>query len=95
MGRKPLPINSHIEWPVQYEPGTLLARGYMNGKEIITTRIETSSAAKGVKLIADRPTIRADGQDISVVTVQVNDSNGRVVPTAENMITFKLKGPEK
>ncbi len=95
MGRKPMPINSHIEWPVQYEPGTLLARGYKNGKEIITKRIETPGAAKAIKLIADRPMIRSNGQDVSVVTVQVNDSKGRIVPTADNLITFKLKGPGK
>ena len=25
--------NSHLEWKVKYQPGTLLARGYKNGKE--------------------------------------------------------------
>jgi beta-galactosidase len=93
LGRKPVPVNSHIEWPVEYKPGTLLGRGYKDSREIITTRIETTDAAKAIKLITDRPIIRADGQDVSVITVQVNDDKGNMVPTAENTITFKLHGP--
>lgn len=42
---------------------------------------------------ADRSTIRADGRDLSVVTVRVTDRNGRTVPRANNPITFSIEGP--
>ena len=44
---------------------------------------------------AHRAAIQADGADVSVITVQVNDAQGRMVPTAANEITFALSGPGK
>ena len=41
-------------------------------------------------LIAHR--IEADGEDVAVVEVQVVDAAGRVVPTADNQITFAVSG---
>ncbi len=95
LGRKTMPKNSHIEWTVNYEPATLLARGYKNGKEIITDKVETTGEPAAITLTPDRSTVNADGEDVSVITVQVNDSKGRFVPTAGNEITFSIQGPGK
>jgi beta-galactosidase len=95
LGRKAMPKNSHIEWMVNYEPGALLARGYKNGEEIVADRVETTEEPAVVNLVPDRSTIKADGEDVSVITVQVNDSKGRFVPTADNEVTFSLEGPGK
>ena len=95
LGRKPLPVNSHIEWQVNYEPGILFARGYKNGKEVINEKVETTDGSASLKLIPDRSIIKADGEDVSVITIQVNDDQGRLVPTANNEITFSIKGPGK
>ena len=40
----------------------------------------------------DRPTIAADGEDVSVVTVQVLDAQGRLVPIANDEIAFAVSG---
>ena len=95
LGRKIMPENSHLEWTVNYEPGTLLARGFKNGKEIIADSIETTGVPAAIQLIPDRSTIKADGEDVSVITVQVNDAKGRLVPNAGNEIRFQLTGPGK
>lgn len=95
MGRQRMPKNSHLEWNVKYEPGTLLARGYTGGKEILADKVETTGNPAAVQLTPDRDSISADRQDVSVITVQVNDSQGRPVPTAENLITFEIAGPGK
>jgi beta-galactosidase len=94
-GRKTMPKNSHLEWKVKYAPGTLLARGYVGGKEILTDKVETTGAPAAIQLTPHRNSIKADGEDVSVVTVQVNDAQGRVVPTASNAITFEITGPGK
>ncbi len=39
--------------------------------------------------------IKADGEDVSVVTVEVKDKKGRPIPTAGNEIRFSLEGPGK
>ena len=92
LGRKAMPKNGHLEWAVNYEPGALLARGYRNGNEVIKEQVETTGAPARIKLIPDRVTLRADGEDVSVITVQVNDMQERLVPTAGNEIIFDLKG---
>ncbi len=86
---------SHLEWPVKYAPGTLRAIGYKGGKEILTAKVETTGVPVTVQLAPHRATIKADGADVSVITVQVNDAQGRMVPTAANEITFTLSGPGK
>ena len=42
---------------------------------------------------ADRAELRADGEDVAVVTVAVVDAQGRVVPTANVPVSFSLAGP--
>ena len=93
LGRKPMPENSHLEWAVKYEPGVLVGRGYKNGKEFITQQIETTGGPAVIKLLADRTIYKADGEDAAAITVQINDASGHLVPTADNLITFKIKGP--
>ena len=44
---------------------------------------------------ADRPTIKADGNDLSFVTVDITDANGVLSPNANNEIQFSLKGNGK
>ncbi len=95
LGRKPVPKLSHVEWDAPYEPGILLARGYVKDKEVITEKVETTGEPAAIRLIPDRASIKADGRDVSVITVQVEDDKGRVVPVAGNEITFNLQRPAK
>jgi beta-galactosidase len=92
-GKQTMPINGHLEWKVKYQPGILLAYGYKGGKKIITGKVETTGAAVKLQLSADRNSIHADGEDVSVITVKVNDTGGLTVPTADNEVSFTLDGP--
>ncbi len=94
-GKKTMQKDSHLDWDVVYQPGTLLAKGYKNGKKIIEDKVETAGEAKSISLLADRNSIKADGEDVSVITVQVNDGKGRFDPVADNDISFNLTGPGK
>jgi beta-galactosidase len=95
LGRQTMKKNSHLEWKVKYEPGTLLAKGFTAGKEILTDKVETTGAPAAIQLAADRTAISADGQDVSVITVRVNDAQGRFDATAGNEIAFAIEGPGK
>jgi beta-galactosidase len=44
-------------------------------------------------LKADHRTIRADGKDLSFVTLSVEDAKGLMVPNAMNEIRFSVNGP--
>ena len=54
---------------------------------------ETTGAAAQIVLRTDRTAIDADGEDIAVVSVEIADAQGRVVPTADNPVTFRVSGP--
>jgi beta-galactosidase len=95
LGKKKMPVNSYLEWDINYQPGTLSAKGYKNRQELITNKIETTGKEESIQLTADRNIIKADGEDVSVITVQLNDVNGLMVPTANNEISFTIEGEGK
>ncbi len=95
LGKRAMPRDSHLEWKVPYEPGVLSAKGYQGGQVATEAKEETSGDPVSVALSADRTGIRADGEDVSVVTVSAVDGQGRPVPTASNEIQFSLEGPGK
>lgn len=91
-GKQKVERLTHLEWKVKYEPGTLEARGSKDGKVVLTVKNETTGKPESIKLTADRNEISADGEDVTVVRVEVLDKEGRRIPTADNMISFKVSG---
>jgi beta-galactosidase len=92
-GQQTLNVQGHVEWDnVPYASGTLQAIGYNNGVAVITNTVVTTGTPAAIALVPDRSTILADGRDVSVVTVEVLDSLGNVVPTASNNVTFTISG---
>ncbi len=59
----------------------------------MTARRETTGPAAKLALRPDRQEIAADGEDVAVFVVEVQDAQGRVVPITENPVTFKVTGP--
>jgi beta-galactosidase len=95
LGKKAMPRNSHLQWMVPYAPGTLMARGYKNGTLMAEEKVETTGSPAAIKLIPDRTTIDPDGEDLSLITVAVTDAQGRVVPVADNLVSFDISGGGK
>ena len=92
LGRQTMPKNGHLKWQAVYQPGKVVAIGYKNGKRMLTQQVETTKSAYKIVMKTDRQTISADGRDVAVVTVEVQDTKGRIVPDACPMLTFKLAG---
>jgi beta-galactosidase len=82
----------HLAWDVPYEPGTLKALGTKDGVAVVTMEVSTTGEPAAIRLLADRTEIGADERDVAHVTVEVVDEQGRVVPMAENEITFEVTG---
>jgi beta-galactosidase len=89
--QKVLPL-THLEWKVKYEPGVLEARGTKDGKVVLTETRETTGQPESIRLTPDRTEINADGEDVVILRVEVLDKEGRTIPTADNMISFKVSG---
>jgi beta-galactosidase len=81
---------------VPYEPGSLVARCYENGKEIASETIKTTGRPEFIRLKADRTRINADKNDLSYVMAEVLDKDGNIVPDADNIIVnFEISGNGK
>ena len=83
----------NLVWRVQFEEGTLLAVGYRDGSEIMRSEVRTAGAPAALTLSPDRAEIKADGSDLSFITVTVSDRDGNTVPHAANLVTFSVEGP--
>ena len=94
LGQKTMERNSHLQWNVLYEPGTLEAIAYKKGKKI-TSKIETTEQASQVVIATDKTILYADGKDVTVINISILDEKGREVPTANNIITFTVSNNAK
>ncbi|HEW0217484.1 TPA: Ig-like domain-containing protein [Streptococcus pneumoniae] len=83
----------YLEWKVAYQPGTLeaIARDE-SGKEIARDKITTAGKPAAVRLIKEDHAIAADGKDLTYIYYEIVDSQGNVVPTANNLVRFQLHG---
>lgn len=80
-------------WQVPYQKGRLTAVGYNGKKKISTAELRSAESSVRLALSADRTKIKADGQDLSYITVELVDKNGVLNRKAENEITFTISGP--
>ena len=95
LGSQTVERNSHLHWTAIYQPGVIEARGSKNGKVVLTDRRETTGAAAKLVVRASQSQLAADGQDVSSVVIEVQDAQGRMMPTAGNKLNFKLSGAGK
>jgi len=95
LGARDVPRNGHVTWNVPYAPGTLEARGFRGGQQVLTATRRTAGAPARIALTPDRASIDANGEDVCVVTVEVRDAGGLVAPVADNLVTFRVTGSGK
>lgn len=95
LGKKNMEKNGHLQWKVNYTPGTLQAVGYKNGKKIAVTKVQTTGVPVSISLTSNQANIKANKEDIAVLTVDVKDKDNLHVPNAADEITFNIQGPGK
>jgi beta-galactosidase len=78
---------------VVYQPGELKVVAYKNGRQWASDTVKTAGVPATLVLSADRSKIRADGSDLSFVTVRIVDEAGIPAPRANDRIRFTLEGP--
>ncbi len=82
-----------LAWDVPYQEGSLTIVGYKDGKEVCEKTISTAGAPARISLSPDRSTLTADGNDLSFITVRIEDENGFLCPVSDNLVTFEIEGP--
>jgi len=78
---------------IPYAEGEIKAVGVEGNKEVESIIIKTAGNASKIKATADRIEIKANGQDLSYINIEVTDKNGVLNPNADNRLTFNVSGP--
>ncbi len=94
IGEKPTTRTQEFKaiFTLPYAPGTLRIVGVENGRETESRTLETAGKPARIRLTADRTEISADGESLVYVIAEITDKQGRVVPNADNLLTFELQG---
>lgn len=75
---------------VVYQPGEVRVVVYKDGEAWAEDVVVTTGEPAALRLSVDRSVIDADGEDLAFVTVEVLDSQGNVVPTADDEVQFSI-----
>ena len=54
--------------------------------------IRTAGTPSMIRLTPDRNILKADGTDLSFVTVEILDAEGNICPLADNLVRFEVEG---
>ena len=87
-------LEYRLRWDeVKYEPGELKVLAYKNGRPWAQDLMKTTGPAAKLLLKPDRSLIKADGRDLSFLTVTVADKAGLLVPGSKNLVKCEISGP--
>ncbi len=82
-----------VTFDVPYTPGILVAKGYSGGKEMASTTLKTTGQPVAIRMRPDRAKINANCNDLAYVSVEVVDSEGNIVPNADDVeISYVIEG---
>ena len=82
----------HLTWSVPFAAGELTAVATRGGVEVARDTLRTAGAPHALRLTPNRYAIAAESRALSYVTVEVVDRHGVVVPSAQNVIHFDVRG---
>ena len=95
LGRRTLAPFAHAQWSVPFRAGTLTAKGYRAGRLVAQDQVSTTGPGVSVMLTLPPERRREHGDDVFVFDVTVRDAQGRIVPTANDLIHFSVSGPAR
>lgn len=68
---------------------------YKAGQRVLVVKRETTGEPSRIVMRPDRERISADGEDVSLIEVRVEDKQGHLVPIADNEVAFQVSGAGK
>jgi beta-galactosidase len=80
-------------WEVPYVTGSLKAIAYQGDEAVESDELLTAGDPEVIRMKADRESIRADGQDLCYIEVELLDQDGNRSVQAVNQVDFDLEGP--
>ena len=81
-------------WRVPFEPGELIARGYdAQGKLVAEDCRKTPGNSQRIVLTAEDALLKADGEDMTFITISMVDRDGLPVDNACDRVHVAVSGP--
>jgi beta-galactosidase len=88
------PFHYRLRWDsVKYESGELQVVTYKQGKKWASDSRKTTGSAVKVFLEVEQDNLKANGKDLAYINVRILDKENLIVPTANNLVRFKVTGP--
>lgn len=84
--------NHTINWFVPFNPGTITANAYNGDSLVATAQLKTAYKAKKISVKADRTLLKANGQDLSFIKIELQDSDGNPVEVDDRNIRVTVDG---
>ena len=84
-----------FSWIMNYEPGELLVKGFVNGKEISSHKLTTAGEPKAIVAVTDKKQFRQGKKELAHIEMMLHDQQGNLVYDADNEIMLTIDGPAK
>ncbi|MBQ9765408.1 MAG: DUF4982 domain-containing protein [Lachnospiraceae bacterium] len=91
MNTKATTNDLHLTFDVPYEPGELMAEGYIGGEMVAKRIIKTTKEA--VKLVVTTDVTEVKQGGIIQLEIRTEDEDGLIVPTANPLVKLSIDGP--
>ena len=85
LGKQAVSFLGHLEWNVVFEEGCIEAVAWKNGREVKRLARHTAGAPEKIRLRVDNKPFTGD---TALVTAEILDAQGNVVPYADNEVQF-------
>lgn len=93
-GRKAAGKDNHYmaSYELTYEPGTLKAVSYTDGKEVPANTLKSAGEAAAIRITPDKTVLAANGQSLCFAVIEVVDQDGNFVWNAERLARATVEG---
>lgn len=87
--------NNTIVWYLPFRVGSVEAVGYNGNEKVAQYQLVTSKKTSKAIITPDRIRLKADGQDLSHISIQLQDVDGNPVQTDDKLLTVTVEGDGK
>ena len=92
IGKKKLKKKKAI-FKTAYQPGTLAAKVYKSDGTLWgEDSLQTAGNETRLRVWAEKTTLKADGQDLCYINIELTDNNGELKPAADITVHVKVEG---
>ena len=87
--------NHTIKWNIPFQRGRLMARAFRDDDLVDSCSIVSAYTSERLLVKPDRTELKADGQDLSFIALELTDRDGHPVQVDDRLVTVTVEGPAR